>query len=83
MDGLGGCAGAVVDLDADRNEVSIVVPERLLQTTPGVCFGESLPRSGFLQRSSFRQCSKALDSNLGDEIPAGKERNWGTHGMAG
>ena len=41
MVGLGSCAGAVVDFDLDMNEVLIIGPERVLQTTPGVYFGEA------------------------------------------
>ncbi len=44
MVGLGSCAGAVVDFDLDMNEVLIIGPERVLQTTPGVYFGEA-PRA--------------------------------------
>ncbi len=44
MVGFGSCAGAVVDFDVDMNEVLIIGPERVLQTTPGVYFGEA-PRA--------------------------------------
>ena len=41
---FGGCAGTVVDFVVDMNEVLIIGPERVLQTTPGVYFGEA-PRA--------------------------------------
>ena len=44
MVGFGSCAGAVVDFDVDMHEVLIIGPERVLQTTPGVYFGEA-PRA--------------------------------------
>lgn len=44
MVGFGSCAGTVVDFEVDMNEVLIIGPERVLQTTPGVYFGEA-PRA--------------------------------------
>lgn len=44
MVGFGSCAGAVVDFDVDMREVFTIGPERVLQTTPGVYFGEA-PRA--------------------------------------
>lgn len=40
MADLAGCVETVVDVDVDRNEVLILGPECVLQTTPGVYFGE-------------------------------------------
>ena len=41
MVGLGSCAGTLVDSDVDMNEDSIIGPERVLPTTPGVYIGEA------------------------------------------
>jgi len=54
MVGFGSCAGAVVDFDVDMREVFTIGPERVLQTTPGVYFGEA-PRAAasFNHTNSF------------------------------
>lgn len=54
MVGFGSCAGTVVDFEVDMNEVLIIGPERVLQTTPGVYFGEAPPHSGFVQSRLVR-----------------------------
>jgi len=63
MVGLGGCVATVVDFDVDMNEVLILGPERVLQTTPGVHFGEVPRAAASFNRALERTRSRMRDCN--------------------
>ena len=60
MVGFGSCAGAVVDFDVDMREVFTIGPERVLQTTPGVYFGEA-PRAAASFNPPVRATTRGED----------------------
>ena len=64
MVGFGSCAGAVVDFDVDMREVFTIGPERVLQTTPGVYFGEAPRAAASFNRNRNRNPNPNPNPNL-------------------